>query len=267
MAVQGGSIIIGAMLLAVSSAAAAADEQPICPDRPSKSTGPCTVPQGRWQVETGLIDWTRDDSDGVRTDMIVWGNTAIKYGVSQDVDVELWITPLATLSVHGGGSSEHHSSLGDTLVRVKYELTADNAPVQIALDPFVKIPTANHRLGNGKVEGGLLAPIEIPVAKSPLTLSFDPELDVLADSDGDGHHVATQQVFNLGFQLSDRVNVSTELWGMWNWDPSGTGKQASWDVAAAYLPTKNLQLDAGANFGLNSQTPDVEFYTGVSVRF
>jgi hypothetical protein len=264
---RGGPAIIGAMLIAVSSAVSAADEQPICPDRPSKSTGPCTVPQGRWQIETGLVDWTRDRSDGVTTDTTVWGNTAIKYGVSSNADVELWVTPLETVGIHGAGLSKHHSSFGDMLVRVKYELTPDNAPVQVALDPFVKIPTANHRLGNGKVEGGLLVPIQIPIGKSPFTLALDPELDLLADADGRGRHLATQQVVNLGIALSAEVNVSTELWAMRDWDPSGTGKQASWDVAAAYQPAKNLQLDAGANFGLNSQTPDVELYTGVSVRF
>jgi hypothetical protein len=264
---RGGPAIIGAMLLVVGSVASAADEQPICPDRPSKSTGPCTVPQGHWQIETGLIDWTRDRSDGVTTDTTVWGNTAIKYGVSSNADVELWVTPLETVGIHGAGLSEHHSSFGDMLVRVKYELTPDNAPVQVALDPFVKIPTANHRLGNGKVEGGLLMPIQIPIGKSPFTLALDPELDLLADANGRGHHFATQQVLNLGVAMSDKVSVSTELWAMRDWDPSGTGKQASWDVAAAYQPTKNLQLDAGANFGLNSQTPGVELYTGVSVRF
>jgi hypothetical protein len=264
---RGGPAIIGAMLLVVGSVASAADEQPICPDRPSKSTGPCTVPQGRWQIETGLGDWTRDRSDGVTTDTTVWGNTAIKYGVSNNADVELWVTPLEAVGIHGAGLSEHHSSFGDMLVRVKYELTPDNAPVQVALDPFVKIPTANHRLGNGKVEGGLLVPIQIPIGKSPFTLALDPELDLLADADGRGRHLATQQVVNLGIALSAEVNVSTELWAMRDWDPSGTGKQASWDVAAAYQPAKNLQLDAGANFGLNSQTPGVELYTGVSVRF
>jgi hypothetical protein len=30
---------------------------------------------------------------------------------------------------------------------------------------------------------------------------------------------------------------------------------------------KDLQLDAGANFGLNRQTPDIELYAGVSTRF
>jgi hypothetical protein len=258
---------LGAVLLATSAAASAADKQPICADRPSKSTGPCTVPQGKWQIETGLIDWTRDTSDGVRADTTVWGSTAIKYGLATNADVELWVTPLETLRVASSSVHEHHSSFGDMLVRVKYRLTPDSAPVQVALDPFVKIPTANHQLGNGKVEGGLLVPVQVPIGTSPLTLSLDPELDLLAGADGDGRHLATQQVVNLGLQATAKVSVSTEIWAKWDWDAAGTGKQVSWDVAAAYLPSKDLQLDVGANFGLNKQTPDVELYTGVSVRF
>jgi len=264
--VRGPRLIGAAWLLCIASAAAA-DEQPICPDRPSKSTGPCTVPQDKWQIETGLIDWSRDSSGGVRTDAIAWGNTAIKYGVSGNSDVELWITPLETLSIHGGGTHEHHSSFGDVLVRVKYELTPDNAPVQVALDPFVKIPTANHQLGNGKVEGGILAPVQVSLGRSGLTLSLDPELDLLADDEGRGRHLSMTQVFNLGTSIGDKVNVSGELWGQWNWDPAGTQKQYSADVAFAYLPNKNLQLDTGANFGLNRNTPDIELYAGISKRF
>jgi hypothetical protein len=264
---RGFTIIIGAMLTVASSTAWAADEQPICPDRPSKSTGPCTVPEGKWQIETGLIDWSRDKSGGVMTDTAQWGASAIKYGISGKTDVELWFTPLETLHIHGGGISERHSSFGDMLVRMKYELTPDGAPVQVAIDPFVKIPTADHRLGNGKVEGGLLVPVQVPIAGTPFTLALDPEADLLADQDGHGRHLATQQVVNLGFQANEKLSFSAELWAMWDWDPSGTGRQISADGSVAYLVTRDLQLDAGANFGLNRQTPDVELYTGVSVRF
>jgi len=31
--------------------------------------------------------------------------------------------------------------------------------------------------------------------------------------------------------------------------------------------TDDLQLDAGANFGLNRRSPDIELYAGVSKRF
>jgi hypothetical protein len=259
-------MVIALILLGPSPAAAAGDP-PICADRPSKSTGPCTVPAGKWQVETGLIDWIRDKSGGVRSDTINWANTAIKYGVSDKADIELWVTPLETLSVRGGGLHEHHSSFGDTLLRVKYQLTREDAPVQVALDPFVKLPTANHDVGNGKAEGGVLVPVAVPIGKSPLTISLDPELDLLADQDGHGHHAATQQAVNLGLQINDKLSFSTEIWTAWDWDPAGTRRQVSADGAVAYDATKDLQLDAGANLGLNNQTPDIEVYTGVSVRF
>ena len=262
-----GISIIAVLFAATISTAALADDSPICPDRPSKSTGPCTVPDGKWQIETGLIDWSHANSDGVTTDAATWGNTAIKYGISEHADIELWLTPLETLSIKAGGVHEHDSSFGDTLIRVKYELTKDGAPVQIALDPFIKIPTANHRLGNGKVDGGLLVPIAVPVGKSPFTVSFDPELDIIANQDGGGHHAAMVQLVNLGWQVNPKLNLTTEIWGQWDWDPSGTTKQSSWDGSIAYLVSKDLQLDAGANFGLNKQTPSIELYTGISVRF
>ena len=258
---------LAAVLVATSSAASAAAEQPpICTDRPSKSTGECTVPEGHWQIETGLIDWTHDNSGGVRAELTNWGSSLIKYGVSSNADLELQITPMARLTADAGGSHVRHSSFGDMVVRAKYRFTRADAPLLIALDPFVKLPTANHHLGNGKVESGVLVATSAAVGKG-LTLSLDPELDWVADADGDGHHLATQQVLNLGVAATEKLALSAELWGRWDWDPSGTGKQASADASIAYILNNNLQLDAGANFGLNSQTPDVEFYTGVSVRF
>jgi hypothetical protein len=44
-------------------------------------------------------------------------------------------------------------------------------------------------------------------------------------------------------------------------------EQASADVALAYAFSKDLQLDFGANTGLTADTPDLEVYTGLSVRF
>jgi hypothetical protein len=257
--------IIAGLLLATGTAAA--DEAPICADRPSKSTGPCTVQPGHAQIETGWIDWSRDTSGGVRTELAVFGSSLIKYGVDGRADIELGVTPLETLHVRSPGSSGHHSSVGDLLLRVKYRLTAEGAPIEVALDPFTKIPTANHHLGNGKLEGGVLVATSTPIGKSGLTLSLDPELDWIADGDRRGHHLATQQVINLGVALSDKLSVSGELWGRRDWDPAGTVTEVSADGSIAYLVGNNLQLDAGANVGLNKQTPDVELYTGVSIRF
>ena len=258
--------IIGLAWLCAGSAAAA-DTTPICPDRPSKATGTCTVPRGLWQIETGLVDWAHDRSDGVTTDFTTIGSSLIKYGLSDRADVELGITPLMIMRMKEGGMHDSVSGFGDMLVRAKYRLTSDDAPVAVTLDPFVKIPTARHDLGNGKVEAGLTVPVSAPLWKSPVTLSVSPEVDWRADGDGHGHHAAMIQLINLGLTATPKLMLGAELWGQWDWDPAGTGKQASADGSIAYLVTDNLQIDGGANFGLNRQTPDVELYAGVSTRF
>src|SRR5437763_2617261 len=110
-------------------------------------------------------------------------------------------------------------------------------------------------------------PAAIPLGKGPFTLSLDPEIDLFADQEGSARHLATQQVVNIGWQANQKLSVSSEMWAMWDWHPAGTGKQVSWDGAIAYLVNKDLQLDAGANLGLNRPTPKVEMYIGVSVRY
>ena len=93
------------------------------------------------------------------------------------------------------------------------------------------------------------------------------EVDWVADSDGRGHHLAMTQVASLGWAASDRFGISAELWGNWDWDPDGTTSQYSADGSIAYLVNEGLQIDVGANFGLNRQTPDLELYAGISKRF
>jgi hypothetical protein len=110
-------------------------------------------------------------------------------------------------------------------------------------------------------------PIQYAIAKTPLSLGLTPEIDWTANGSGSGHHAAMVQVVSLGAQLSQKFSILAELWGQWDWDRLGTRRQYSVDAALAYLAGKDLQLDAGANFGLNRNTPDLELYTGVSARF
>lgn len=218
------------------------------------------------QIETGLADWTHDNSGGIRSDSLALGATAIKYGLSDRWHVELDVAPYNTVRIHGDGFSERDSGFGDLIARSKYRLTSGQG-VQVALSPFVKIPTASHSIGNGKWKGGLAVPIDYSIPHSPLGITLGPEVDWIADGDGHGRHAAMIQVVGLGWQANAKLNLSAELWGEWDWDPAGTTRQATADGAIAYLVSNDVQLDAGANFGLNKQTPDLELYTGVSVRF
>jgi hypothetical protein len=261
-----GRTFTGAALLFLSTAAGA-DEQPICATRPGKSTAPCTVPAGHFQIETGLADWSLQKGGGERDTSLAIGETVFKYGLTDRSDIEVDVTPWERSASSAHGIHQQASGFGDINVIYKHELTSADAAVQVAVMPVVKIPAAKHSLGNGKWEAGLLVPVLFNIGKSPLSINVTPELDWVADGDGGGHHVAMTQVASLGWAISNKVSVSGELWGQWDWDPAGTTRQATADGSIAYLLNENVQLDAGANFGLNRNTPDVEIYAGISKRF
>ncbi|HYX45718.1 MAG TPA: transporter [Sphingomicrobium sp.] len=264
---RGRFFIAAGVGLALSGAAKAADQSPICADRPGKATSACTVPLGHWQLETGFADWTVQKDAGERDTSLVIGETTIKYGLTDSSDLEVDVTPWQRQSSSLGGTHESATGIGDVNVIYKQRLTPADAPLQVIAMPFVKVPTANHSVGNGKWEGGLLVPIGYAIPKTRFSLALTPELDWVADADGHGHHAAMAQVASLGFAVTDKLNLSGEIWGAWDWDPSGTTRQMSADAAAAYLLSNDVQLDAGANFGLNRNTPDIELYGGVSVLF
>jgi hypothetical protein len=263
---RGHKLFIAALLLCEGSAAAAEDA-PICAARPGSSTPPCTVPAGHFQVETGLAEWSVQNAFGARDTSLTIGETTFKYGLTDRSDIEVDVTPWQRSASSGPGFSDRVSGFGDMTIAYKQLLTGSEAPVQLAVLPVVKLLTAARSLGNGKWEAGLLVPISFALGKSPFSIGLTPEVDWAADGDGHGHHLAMAQVASLGWAASDRLTLSAEMWGQWDWDPAGTGRQASANGSIAYLVTNNVQIDGGANFGLNEQTPGAEIYSGVSVRF
>lgn len=254
-------------LLLLPVAAHAADDDPICADRPGLSTPACTVPKGMVQIETGLADWSRDEDSGLTAEALTLGATAVKYGLTDRFHVEIDIAPYNRATLSGGGMSASVSGFGDIGLAAKYRLTGDGSPVEVALFPFVKLPTAAHEIGNGKLEGGLIVPVGYAIPNSPFSLALSPELDVNADPDGSGHHLAMTQVAGLGASLSDRFSASIEIAGSWEFLPQTTLRQYVLGTSAALLASHAVQLDAGVNFGLNRAAADVELYSGFAVRF
>ena len=190
----------------------------------------------------------------------------LKVWLSDRSDLQIAFTPRARLRVQTGGATSQISGFGDVVVRYKHRFSRAGAPVQMALIPFVKAPTASRGLGNDKVEGGVAWPVGFSVGRG-VTAVLGPEVDLLADGDGDGYHVGVVNLINLSAAVAPRVTIAGELWSNFNFDPAGPVRQVSADAAIAFLATDRLQLDAGINVGLTRATPDVEYYVGTSVRF
>jgi hypothetical protein len=257
---------LAALVFASPAPAQASEESPICTDRPTKANAVCTLPVGKWQLESSALSWSLTEAGGIETKVLTLGSSVLKLGVSARSDLQIGVAPYVRTQFDAGGAKSHVSGFGDATVRYKHRLTADNAPVQVGVIPFVKLPTADRDIGNGKVEGGLAVPIGIATG-GPFTVVLGPELDLLADADGNGHHAALVNVANLSAPVAEGLTLYGELWTMTNFDPADTFTLASADTALAYAVTDDLQLDLGANFGLNRNTANLELYIGFGVRF
>lgn len=254
---------------AASPAAAAPGETPaICTDRPTKVFATCTVDPGHLQVESDLFNGSFLRLGGVTTDTYLVTNPTLKYGVTKSLDVEVNIAPYEVVRTHdkfGGGDTL--GGVGDLYLRAKYAAFASaDGKFAVSLVPYVKAPVARSGIGNGGWEGGSAVAVSYKLS-DVWTLALSPELDAYQDGDGSGRHLNHIEVVNLARSLPHNVTVYGELWGDWNYDPSGTIRQYTADVAVAWGLSKYLQLDAGLNFGLNRYAPGVQAYAGVSQKF
>lgn len=246
------------------------DLRPFCTDRPTKGTGPCTVDAGHLQIESDLFNATIADSGGVSTDIFVYTSPNFRLGLTDDIDAEVNISPFvqAIAHDHATGKRNENSGFGDTLLRLKTSLVGNGSgDFSAALDPWVKLPTASSGLGNGAVEAGAVVPLQFTLSNA-WSLSAVPELDLLKNAGG-GRHATGVLALGLTRTVSETVTATVELWGQADGDPSGTAEQYTFDLAATWQPpaTKDIQLDAGANFGLNSNAPGQQYYVGISHRF
>ena len=256
---------------AQTPASATPQLRPLCTDRPTKSTSPCTVDPGHLQIESDIFNVTFDHSGGADTTTSLYTNPTIKWGVSNNVDVELNISPFETVVSRDRATdvTTRASGVGDLFARAKIELVgADGGNVGFGLAPYVKIPTAPNGVGNGAVEYGVIAPISLNLPAN-WSLVIDPEVDDLKNALGEGRHANYSGLLSFSYPATKTVTVSAEVWGDVNDDPSGTVRQASADLGLAWIPaaSPNMQWDGGVNFGLNSQTPAAQAYIGVSRRF
>ena len=249
-------------LVLIAGAARADDLRDFCAQRPGKATPACIVDVGRLQIETGLADAVLQRGAGVRQDTYTLGATELRLGVTKRVELEADWSPVVIDTVRGGA---RRTGTSDANLAVLGALTdPDGKGVAVSAQGFVTLPTASHGLGAGGFTGGLRLPVTLAVGDASVGLT--PEVDILRNAGGGGVHAAWTGVGSIS-KAFGAVTLGAELWGQVEDEPTGTIRRASADLTAALMIGKTLQLDAGANFGLNHATPDAEVYIGIAHRF
>jgi hypothetical protein len=239
------------------------------PDRPDLTESPYTVDAGWWQLEMDFFAYTRDhDTSGgndLRVSALSFANINLRVGLTPRVDLQTIFEPYTRVRVTDRISGEHTSvsGFGDVTSRVKINFWGDDGgDSAFGLMPFVKWPTNQHGLGNHSVEGGLI----VPYARS-LPGDWDvgamTEIDVVRNEADDGYTTAWVNSITLGHDIVGKLGGYVELASTLS---RGAG-QASFDCGLTYGIGKNVQIDAGATFGLTRAADDLTVFSGLSVRF
>ena len=240
-----------------------------CADRPAQATLPCTVDKGHFQLETDVFNASYDRSGGSLTDTYLFSNPNLKLGIGDRTDLEADISPYEAVRTHGPGapSSDTLYGPGDLTLRLKHNVFGDyRGPLALAVEPFVKVPTARAGLGNGAWEGGVVLPVAAAITRS-IILNLSPEVDIAKDAVGGGVHLAPVEIVNVAWSLPENLTLSTELYARQDQDPAGVVTRCSADLGLSLGLRDDLELDVGTNLGLNPQTPAVQGYVGMAKRF
>jgi Putative MetA-pathway of phenol degradation len=162
----------------------------------------CTLDEGHFQLESDVFNGSFQRTGGVATDIWFVTDPNLKYGIADNVDIEANLSPLVVVRTHNArtGATSVIGGVGDLFLRVKFALVGNSgSDFALALDPFLKIPTARIAIGNGAVEGGILVPISVSLGDG-WSLGSTPELDVLKDA-------ACQPTGDANFSARRRVNL------------------------------------------------------------
>lgn len=241
-------------------------------DRPDKTNSPHTVDAGHLQLEMDVFAVTHDRHtparDFVRNDNWTFANANLRIGLTNSVDLQLLI-PFYQVNRDkdvSAGTLAKQQGIGDLTILVKKNFWGnDGGKTAGGLALFVKAPTANHFLGNGKVEGGavILLGASLP---GDFDLGFNTGVSVIANDTGSGHHAEFVNSVSVSRKIVGPLSAYAEFWSNVS-AQSHAPVMATVDGGLLLMLGKNVQLDAGVNLGVTRAAPDVQTFFGVTLRF
>ncbi len=247
----------GVIWLAVSHAALADGPRDFNADTPGKSYTPYTVAEGYFQIESDLVHVT----SGAGTVTVQSLDPVFKYGLTDDVEIEMQTGGLVSLSGVGGGRTGY----GDTVPAIKWNLYGNDWQVFTAAVRFgVKLPTAARGIGNGAVEFAITAPVQVALPYA-LSLQVQEEVDVLKNQNDTGRHFDYQEDVSVSRSFG-KTTVSLEMFAESATDPNSHALYTA-DVGVGYAVSSTVVVSFGMYVGLNRFAPDIEGYTGFAFRF
>ena len=250
---------LSTVLLACCAAGAhAQDQDSIEADRPDFVESTRMVGKGRVQLETSLLAERERTAEG--RERLLSTPTLLRIGVADTVE----------LRVETEGRMIHHSrsttetGYGDTALGVSWQaMGAAGGRPSVGVHLAAELDSGSRAFRGEGVRPSLRVAGEWELPDE-VKLGVMPGVGVDRDEGGRYHYGIFGIVAEKAFGEHLRGLVEVALPRIARAKHGGT--EASFDVGAAWLLSKDVQVDAMLSRGLNSRSPDVAFTIGLSIR-
>jgi len=253
------------VILSLFAAVTAAAEPPreMFTDRPDVTESPHSVAPGFFQVEMSFFDYAMDRNGPDRLNNWVIGSLNLKYGITQNNDLQFIINMHSRQRTSGLGGHDLASGFDDLTLRWKHSFWGnDGGPTSLAIIPFLTMPT-HGEIGSNGWGGGLVMPFSVDLS-SRVSLGLMAQCDLAPDLDTAGTDLEWLGTVCLGVELTPRWGAYTEIIAVTGEDIEAQFRSAT---GFTFALTGNLVLDGGVRLGLNRDAPDFGLFSGISFRF
>jgi hypothetical protein len=227
----------------------------ICTTRPSFTDSWLSIPQGSFQAESGAsyIDYSN------KSRMVTVPETLLKLGVGKNTEFRFSTPSYTYLSSKTDGLLGNH--LADMTVGLVQHFSLPKAKLDIALIPFLNLPTGANRVSSNALD---------PQLRLVVARTMTPKLTLATQLDArwnTGKNRSTDVLFNptlIGYYAFTPKHVGfLEYAGL---IPTQGKNQQFIQAGYLYLPSPRQQWDIRIATGLNRQSPDVMVGFGYSFR-
>ena len=234
----------------------AAEMRDLDTDRPDKTNSAITLDAGHIQIESDLMNYTREGHGAGKQETWLWGNTNFRIGLCNRTDLQI-----AVPFVMNDGST---TGIGDMTVALKANFWGnDGGDSAAGIYAALSTPTGAHSLSADTVQALISAIYQRSVG------SFDAAVNsgvaIAANDDGSSHHTEIVNSISIGHSLLGPASCYVEFFSS-----VPTSHSQDWvgtvDAGLLFAVSKNFQIDTGINVGVTDAADDIQVFLGVSWR-
>lgn len=232
--------------------------------RPDFVESSTVVGKGRVQVEAGL-QYERE-RNGAGRERVLSTPAVLRIGVADTLELRVETEGRMNRHLRLDGGRATDAGYGDTSLALGWHLLdADAGRPSVGL-----LASADFDSGSRAFRGQGVRPALRLIGEwslpNGMALGLMPGIGVERDDEGAGRYRYGLFGIVLAKGFGERLRGLVEVALPHIASSRHGGTEASFDVGAAYLLSKDVQLDAMVSRGLNSRTPDFAFTIGLSIR-